>query len=139
MDNSYLDLPLQFDGSKFRKTSLNDSITKVVSIVISTPKDSVGCDTEFGTIQLAPDEALVEMETIKEDLAKTIRSALEQNEPRLGKIQVKIQGGMKPDKSGILPLKIIINATVLSTGKTFKLEKTLTEDYYRTPFPGRMG
>ena len=139
MENTYLDLPLRFDGSKFKSTSLSDSITKVVSIIISTPKGSVVCDKEFGTHQLAPDEALVEMETIKEDLAKTIKSALEQNESRLGKISVKIQGGMKPDKTGILPLKIIINATETPTGKAFKLEKTLTEDYYRTPFPGRMG
>ncbi len=139
MDNTYLDLPLRFDGSKFKNTSVSDSITKVVSIIISTPKGSVLCDKEFGTNQLDPDEALVEMETLKEDLAKTIKSALERSEPRLGKISVKIQGGMKPDKTGILPLKIIITATEISTGKVFKLEKTLTEDYYRTPFPGRMG
>ncbi|UCE67673.1 MAG: GPW/gp25 family protein [Candidatus Zixiibacteriota bacterium] len=139
MDNTYLDLPLRFDGSKFKNTSLSDSITKLVSIIISTPKGSVFCDREFGTDQLDPDEALVEMETLKEDLAKTIKSALERSEPRLGKISVKIQGGMKPDKTGILPLKIIIGATEISTGKAFKLEKTLTEDYYRTPFPGRMG
>jgi len=139
MDNTYLDLPLRFDGTKFKNTSLSDSIAKVVSIIISTPKGSVLCDKDFGTDQLDPDEALVEMETIKEDLAKTIKSALERSEPRLGKISVKIQGGMKPDKTGILPLKIIIGATEISTGKVFKLEKTLTEDYYRTPFPGRMG
>ena len=139
MDNTYLDLPLRFDGSKFKNTSLSDSITKVVSVIISTPKGSVLCDREFGTDQLDPDEALVEMETIKEDLAKTIKSALERSESRLEKVSVKIQGGMKPDKTGILPLKIIIGATEVSTGKGFKLEKTLTEDYYRTPFPGRMG
>jgi phage baseplate assembly protein W len=139
MENTYLDLPLRFDGSKFKSTSLSDSISKVVSVIISTPKGSVLCDREFGTEQLDPDEALVEMETIKDDLSRTIKSALERNEPRLEKISVKIQGGMKPDKTGILPLKIIISATEISTGKIFKLEKTLTEDYYRTPFPGRMG
>jgi len=139
MDNTYLDLPLKFDGSKFKTITLSDSIAKVVSIIISTPKGSVLCDKEFGSSQLDPDEALVEMETIKEDLAKTIKSALERNEPRLDKVTVKIQGGMKPDKTGILPLKIMIGATEILTGKIFKLEKTLTEDYYRTPFPGRMG
>lgn len=135
----YLDLPLQFDGAKFKTTSLSDSVAKVVAIVISTPKDSVVCDPKFGTDQLGPDESLVEMDTIKEDLAKTIKSAVEQNEPRLGSISVKIQGGLKADKSGIVPLKIIISAAEKMTGRTFKLEKTLTEDYYRTPFPGRMG
>jgi len=139
MDNSYLDLPLQFDGKKLRSTSLKDSIIKNVSMIISTPRGSARCDRKFGTVQLAPDEALVEMETIKEDLAKTIKSALEQNELRLASISVKIQGGLKADKSGILPLKIIINAKEKITGKKFNLEKTLTEDYYRTPFPGRMG
>ena len=79
------------------------------------------------------------METIKEDLAKTIKSAMERNEPRLTDITVKIQGGMKSDKTGVLPLKIIISATEILTDKSFRLEKTLTEDYYRTPFPGRMG
>jgi len=139
MDNFYLDLPLQFDGTKFKNISLRDSVVKVVSIIISTPKGSVVCDQNFGTDQLSPDKALVEMETIKEDLAKTIKSALERNESRLDGISVKIQGGLKPDKTGILPLKIIINANEILTGKIFKLEKTLTEDYYRTPFPGRMG
>lgn len=139
MNNFYLDLPLQFDGTRFKNTSLSDSVAKVVSIIISTPKGSVACDREFGTSQLAPEEALVEMETIKEDLAKTIKSAMERNEPRLTDITVKIQGGMKSDKTGVLPLKIIISATEILTDKTFRLEKTLTEDYYRTPFPGRMG
>lgn len=139
MDENYLDLPLQFNGSKFKSTSLADSILKVVSIVISTPKGSARCDEEFGTAQLGPDETLVEMDTIKEDLARTIKDALQQNEPRLGNIAVKIQGGVKSDKSGILPLRIIISAKELLTGKSFKLEKILTEDYYRTPFPGRMG
>jgi phage baseplate assembly protein W len=139
MENTYLDLPLRFNGSKFKNTSLSGSIAKIVSIIISTPKGSVSSDGGFGTDQLGPDEALVEMETIKEDLAKTIKSALERNEPRLEKVSVKVQGGMKPDKTGILPLKIIISANEIATGKNFKLEKTLTEDYYRTPFPGRMG
>jgi len=135
----YLDLPLQFDGARFKTILLSDSVAKLVSIIISTPKGSVVCDPEFGTVQLGPDESLVEMDTIKEDLAKTIKSALEQNESRLSGISVKIQGGLKADKSGILPLKIVINAAEKVTGKNFKLEKTLTEDYYRTPFPGRMG
>jgi phage baseplate assembly protein W len=139
MENTYLDLPLRFNGSKFKNTSLSGSIAQIVSIIISTPKGSVSSDQEFGTDQLGPDEALVEMETIKEDLAKTIKSALERNEPRLEKVSVKVQGGMKPDKTGILPLKILISASEMATGKNFKLEKTLTEDYYRTPFPGRMG
>ena len=139
MEDTYLDLPLRFDGSRFKITSLSDSIAKVVSIAISTPKGSALSDPEFGTDQLGPDEALVEMETIKEDLAKTIKSALDKSEPRLGSVAVKVQGGMKPDKTGILPLKIIISASEIATGKNFKLEKTLTEDYYRTPFPGRMG
>jgi hypothetical protein len=139
MENSYLDLPLRFDGSKFKDTSLSRSISKIVSIVISTPKGSVLCDEEFGTDQLGPDEALVEMDTIKEDLSRTIKSALVRNEPRLEKVSVKVQGGMKADKTGVLPLKIIISASEAGTGKNFKLEKTLTEDYYRTPFPGRMG
>ena len=135
----YLDIPLQFDGARFKTTSLSDSIAKVVSIIISTPKGSVVCDRKFGTDQLGPDESLVEMDTIKEDLAKTLKSALEQSEPRLNNVSVKIQGGLKADKTGIIPLKIIISAAEKMTGRTFKLEKTLTEDYYRTPFPGRMG
>jgi phage baseplate assembly protein W len=135
----YLDLPLQFDGAKFKTTSLSDSIVKVVAVIISTPKGSVVCDQKFGTVQLGPDESLVEMDTIKEDLAKTIKSAVEQNEPRLGNVSVTIQGGLKADKSGIIPLKIVISAAEKTTGRTFKMEKTLTEDYYRTPFPGRMG
>jgi phage baseplate assembly protein W len=135
----YLDLPLQFDGARFKTTSLSDSIAKVVAVIISTPRGSVVCDKRFGTDQLGPDESLVEMDTIKEDLAKTIKSAVEQNEPRLSNVSVKIQGGLKADKSGIIPLKIVISATEKMTGRTFKLEKTLTEDYYRTPFPGRMG
>jgi predicted component of type VI protein secretion system len=139
MEDNYLDLPLRFDGSKFKNISLSNSITRVVSIIISTPKGSVSSDPEFGTDQLSPGEALAEMETIKEDLAKTIKYAIERNEPRLEKVTVKVQGGMKPDKTGILPLKIIINAGEIATGKSFNLEKTLTEDYYRTPFPGRMG
>ena len=139
MEESYLDLPLQFDGAKFKTISLRNSVVKTVSMIISTPKGSVVCDKEFGTDQLSPNEALVEMETIKEDLAKTIKTALERNESRLDGITVKIQGGLKPDKTGIQPLKIIINANEISTGKKFKLERVLTEDYYRTPFPGRMG
>ena len=139
MNSFYLDLPLQFDGAKFKNTSLSNSIANHISIIISTPKGSAACDKQFGTDQLAPDEALVEMETIKEDLSKTIKSALEQNEPRLKDVAVKIQGGMKPDKTGILPLKIIITAKEVQTNRNFKMEKTLTEDYYRTPFPGRMG
>jgi predicted component of type VI protein secretion system len=139
MENDYLHVPLQFDGSRFSRISLSESIARVVSVVISTPKGSVSGDSEFGTDQLSPDEALVEMETIKEDLAKTIKSALERNEPRLEKVTVKVQGGIKPDKTGILPLKIIISAGEVATGKNFKMEKILTEDYYRTPFPGRMG
>lgn len=139
MDDTYLDLPLKFNGSKFKSISLSDSIAKVVSVIISTPRGSASGDPEFGTDQLSPDEALVEMETIKEDLAKTIKSALERSEPRLEKVTVKVQGGMKPDKTGIVPLKIIIGASERATGKSFKMEKTLTEDYYRTPFPGRMG
>jgi len=134
-----LDLPLQFDGARFKTTSLSDSIAKVVAVIISTPRGSVVCDQKFGTDQLGPDESLVEIDTIKEDLAKTIKSALEQNEPRLGNVSVKIQGGLKADKSGIIPLKIVISAAEKMTGRSFKLEKTLTEDYYRTPFPGRMG
>jgi phage baseplate assembly protein W len=139
MDKPCLGLPLQFDGSKFGKISSADSIVKAVSIIISTPVGSVGCDSAYGTEQLGPDAALVEMDSIKEDLARTIKTAIEKNEPRLENISVKIQGGMKADKSGILPLKIIIGATEISTGRNFKLEKVLTEDYYRTPFPGRMG
>lgn len=134
-----MDLPLQFDGARFKTTSLSDSIAKVVAVIISTPRGSVVCDQKFGTDQLGPDESLVEIDTIKEDLAKTIKSALEQNEPRLGNVSVKIQGGLKADKSGIIPLKIVISAAEKMTGRSFKLEKTLTEDYYRTPFPGRMG
>lgn len=139
MEDIYLDLPLQFDGSRFKRTSLSNSIDRVVSIAISTPRGSAMSDPEFGTDQLGPDEALVEMETIKEDLAKAIKSALEKSEPRLENVAVKVQGGMKPDKTGILPLKIIITASEIATGNNFKLEKALTEDYYRTPFPGRMG
>jgi predicted component of type VI protein secretion system len=139
MDKQFLNLPLQFDGNKFAKTTSADSIVKNVSIIISTPRDSVTCNPEFGTEQLSPDAALIEMDSIKEDLSRTIKTAIEKNEPRLENISVKIQGGMKADKTGILPLKIIIGATEISTGKNFKLEKVLTEDYYRTPFPGRMG
>jgi len=139
MPDKYLNLPLQFDGAKFSYVSLSDSIAKIVSVIISTPKGSAQSDPDFGTDQLDPDEALVEIETRKEDLAKTLKSALERNEPRLEKVAVKIQGGIKPDKTGILPLKIMISASEAATGKTFKLEKILTEDYYRTPFPGRMG
>jgi phage baseplate assembly protein W len=139
MDKPCLSLPLQFDGAKFVKTASADSIVRSVSIIISTPVGSVGCDPNFGTEQLGPDAALVEMDSIKEDLSRTIKAAIEKNEPRLENITVKIQGGMKADKSGILPLKIIIGATETATGKNFKLEKVLTEDYYRTPFPGRMG
>jgi predicted component of type VI protein secretion system len=139
MNETYLDLPLQFDGKTFGKTTSADSIIKNVSVIISTPKNSVACNPEFGTEQLGPNAALVEMDSIKEDLARTIKTAIEKNEPRLDNVSVKIQGGMKADKSGILPLKIIIGATEVSTGKNLKLEKVLTEDYYRTPFPGRMG
>ncbi len=139
MDDFFLELPLQFDGHKFKNISLTDSVASVVSIIISTPKGSAACDKEFGTAQLSPDKTLVELGTIKEDLAKTIKSALEQNEPRLANIVVKIHGGSKGDSSGITPLRIEIRAEIAATGKKFRLEKTLSEDYYRAPFPGRMG
>lgn len=139
MSDLYLKLPLQFDGARFKTTSISDSIASVVSMIISTPKGSVSCDEEFGTAQLARDEALVELGAIKEDLSRTIKLAVEKNEPRLDQIVVKVHGGLKTDKSGIIPLKIEISAKIASTGKKFKLEKALSEDYYRTPFPGRMG
>ncbi len=90
-------------------------------------------------MQLAPDKSLVELGSIKDDLARTVKDALEQGEPRLDKINVKVQGGIKPDKSGITPLKIEITGEIASTGKPFRLEKILSEDYYRSPFPGRLG
>jgi hypothetical protein len=139
MNDNYLDLPLQFDGVRFKSTSLGDSITKQVAAIISTPKDSVPCDPDFGSVQLAPDKSMLEIGSIKDDLARNIREAIERGEPRLNKVNVKVQGGPKPDKSGIAPLKIEITGEIASTGKEFRLEKTLSEDYYRSPFPGRLG
>jgi hypothetical protein len=52
---------------------------------------------------------------------------------------VKVSGGPKPDKSGVAPLKIQLTAIIAANGKSFELEKALSEDYYRTPFPGRVG
>ena len=139
MDNVFLELPLQFNGLSFKTTSLRDSVNKIVSIVISTPTGSVQCDKDFGTTQLDPEKVLVELGKIKDDLSKTVRIALEKNEPRLDNISVKIQGGQKSEARGTMPLKVRINAVIAATGKEFRLEKTLKEDYYRTPFPGRMG
>ncbi|MCD6162282.1 MAG: GPW/gp25 family protein [candidate division Zixibacteria bacterium] len=139
MEDIYLKLPLQFNGDRFKTASIQDSVVKIVSIVISTPKGSSVCDKNFGTAQMDPSKVLVEVGAIKEDLSKTIRAALEQSEPRLDNISVKVHGGVKSAASGTKPLKIEINATLAATGKKFKLEKTLKEDYYRAPFPGRMG
>jgi predicted component of type VI protein secretion system len=139
MEGSYLTLPLQFDGAKFKTNSLQQSVATLVSTVISTPQGSVICDGKFGTAQLSPEKAQVEIGTIKEDLAKNIKAAIEQNESRLSKIAVKIHGGMKNEKAGLTPLKIEVVAELGDTGKKFRLEKTLTEDYYRAPFPGRVG
>jgi predicted component of type VI protein secretion system len=139
MSESYLELPLQFDGVKFKSTNLYDSIVKNVAAIVSTPKGSVTCDPGFGTLQLAPDKPLTELGSIKEELAKTILDAIEQNEPRLAKISVKVHGGPKSDKTGLAPLRLEITADIVATGKAFKVEKKLSEDYYRTPFPGRLG
>ncbi len=139
MADIYLELPLQFDGTKFKSTSLFDSIVKNVAAIISTPMGSVTCDPGFGTRQLSPDKPLTELGSIKEDLARTIMEAMERNEPRLEKVNVKVHGGPKPDKSGLAPLKIEITGEIAATGKSFRLEKKLSEDYYRTPFPGRLG
>jgi uncharacterized protein len=139
MTDNYLELPLQFDGLHFKSTLTINSVVMQVAALISTPKGSVPCDPDFGTVQLAPDKSLVELGSIKDDLARNIREALERGEPRLSKINVKVQGGPKPDKSGISPLKLEITGEISSTGKTFTLEKTLSEDYYRSPFPGRLG
>ena len=139
MNDSYLTLPLQFDGARFKTNPLQQSVADIVSTVISTPLGSVVCDRKFGTAQLPPEKAQVEIGTIKEDLARNIKSALEQNEPRLSKVTVKIHGGMKNDRAGLTPLKIEVVAELADEGKKFRLEKTLTEDYYRAPFPGRVG
>jgi hypothetical protein len=139
MSEIYLDLPLQFDGTRFKTISLVESVTMLVTTVVSTPRGSVDCDPFFGTRQLAPDKSLVELGSIKEELARTIKEAIERNEPRLDKINVKVTGGPKPDKTGVSPLKIELTATIVATGKSFELDKTLSEDYYRSPFPGRVG
>jgi predicted component of type VI protein secretion system len=124
---------------RFKSTTLIDSLLKQVMVLVSTPRGSVPCDPEYGTVQLAPDKSLVELGSIKDDLARTVKDALEQGEPRLDKVNVKVHGGIKPDKSGVSPLKIEITGEIASTGKPFRLEKTLSEDYYRSPFPGRLG
>ena len=139
MERYYIELPLKFDGSRFDTTSLKESVIKIVSIIISTPSDSVSCDKEFGTAQLDPSKVLVEVGAIKDELSRTIRAALEKNEPRLENISVKVHGGVKSNTAGTTPLKIEIEAVIAATGNKFKLEKILKEDYYRTPFPGRMG
>lgn len=139
MSESYLELPLQFDGARFKTISLAESITRLVTTVVSTPRGSVDCDRFFGTLQLAPDKSLIELASIKEELARTIKEAIERNEPRLDKVNVKVSGGPKPDKSGVAPLKIELTAVIAASGKSFELEKALSEDYYRTPFPGRVG
>lgn len=139
MSESYLELPIQFDGAHFKTISLVESVTSLVTTIVSTPRGSVDCDRFFGTQQLAPDQSLIELASIKEELAKTIKEAIERNEPRLDKINVKVSGGPKPDKSGVAPLKIELTAVIAASGKNFELEKTLSEDYYRTPFPGRVG
>ncbi|HBC46672.1 MAG TPA: hypothetical protein DCZ43_06470 [candidate division Zixibacteria bacterium] len=139
MSETYLELPLQFDGVKFKTTNLFDSIVKNVAAIISTPKGSVVCDPGFGTHQLSPDKPLTELGSIKEELAKTLMEAIEKNEPRLAKVSVKVHGGPKSDKSGMAPLQLEITADIVATGRVFKLEKKLSEDYYRTPFPGRLG
>jgi hypothetical protein len=137
--SDYLELPLQFDGARFKGTTLYDSIVKVVTAIVSTPKGSVGSDQAFGTVQLAPDKSLVELGSIKDDLARNIKDAIELGEPRLVKLNVRIHGGPKPDKTGVSPLKIEITGEIAQSGKPFKLEKILSEDYYRSPFPGRLG
>jgi predicted component of type VI protein secretion system len=139
MTDLYLDLPLQFDGVRFKNASLFNSIAVQVGIIVSTPRGSVRCDPEFGTSQLSPDKSLVELGAIKDDLARTIKDAIEKNEPRLDKVNVKVQGGPRPDKSGLAPLKLEITGLIAATGAPFRLEKTLSEDYYRSPFPGRVG
>jgi hypothetical protein len=139
MSELFLELPLQFDGMRFKTISLADSITSLVTTIVSTPRGSVDCDSFFGTLQLAPDKSLVELGSIKEELARTIKEAIERNEPRLDKINVKVSGGPKPDKSGVAPLRIELTAVIVASGKSFELDKTLSEDYYRTPFPGRVG
>lgn len=139
MSESFLELPLQFDGVRFKSTSLMDSLMSAVNTLVSTPRGSVPCDPEFGAAQLSPDKSLVELASIKDELARTIKDTLEKNEPRLDKISVKVQGGLKPDKSGVAPLRIEISGEIASTGQQFKLEKLLSEDYYRAPFPGRVG
>lgn len=139
MSELYLELPLQFDGTRFKTLPLVESITSLVTIIVSTPRGSADCDRFFGTMQLAPDKSLIELASIKEELARTIKEAIERNEPRLDKVNVKVSGGPKPDKSGVAPLKIELTAVIADSGKSFKLEKALSEDYYRTPFPGRVG
>jgi phage baseplate assembly protein W len=139
MSDNCVDLPLQFNGARFRSTSLYNSIAMQVGIIVSTPLGSVQCDPEFGTAQLAPDKPLTEMGAIKDDLARTVREAIEKNELRLVKVNVKVQGGPKPDKSGLSPLRVEVTGVIGSTGDPFKLAKTLSEDYYRSPFPGRVG
>ena len=139
MDNDFLKLPLQFDGLRFKSTSLKESVIRIVSIIISTPEGSVYSDKDFGTTQLDPDKVMVELGKIKDDLSKSIKIALEKNEPRLENISVKIQGGQKSEARGTMPLKVRINAVIAATGQEFSLEKALKEDYYRTPFPGRLG
>jgi predicted component of type VI protein secretion system len=139
MNSNYLELPLQFDGMRFKNAGVYDSVVMQVTSIVSTPRGSVACDLHFGTIQLAPDKSLVELGSIKDDLARNIKEAIERDEPRLIKLNVKVHGGPKPDKSGIAPLKIEITGEIATTGKAFKLEKTLSEDYYRSPFPGRLG
>lgn len=139
MSETYFELPLQFDGIRFKTISLEESITRLVTTIVSTPRGSVKCDRHFGTRQLAPDKSLIELASIKEELARTIKESIERNEPRLDKVNVKVSGGPKPDKSGVAPLKIELSAVIADSGKSFKLEKALSEDYYRTPFPGRVG
>jgi predicted component of type VI protein secretion system len=135
----YLELPLQFDGIRFKPSALYNSIAMNVATIISTPKGSAPCELEFGATQLSPDKPLAELGGIKDDLARTVKDAIEKNEPRLDKVNVKVQGGLKADKSGLAPLKVEIMAEITATGRAFKLEKVLTEDYYRAPFPGRVG
>jgi len=139
MSDNYFELPLQFDGLRFKGTSLFNSLVMQVSALISTPKGSVPCDSDFGSVQLSPDKSLVELGSIKDDLARNIKEAVEQGEPRLTKVNVKVHGGPRPDKSGVAPLRIEITGEIASTGREFRLEKTLSEDYYRSPFPGRLG
>jgi phage baseplate assembly protein W len=139
MENIFLDLPIQFNGLRFKTTSLVDSISKIVSVVFSTPAGSVACDKNFGTIQMDPDKVLVEIGKIKDDLSRTVKIALEKNEPRVENISVKIHGGQRSTAKGTTPLTVSISGTIAATGREFRLEKVLKEDYYRTPFPGRMG